>query len=182
MIDKPIFKTLYNWFSFYVYWYLCLWGAKQGVENNVCFYIGPLIGLIFILIHILIQKNKIMEIKYILICVFSGFCIESFYSYSGIIKYNGLWSSNISVPPIWILILWAGFGTTIFHSFKWIIGRNIFALFSGAIFYPIMYYFASEYGALGLNVSNINFLIISLLSSVNFYVLILIAKYLYEAE
>lgn len=182
MYRKNLFKLIYNWFSYYIYWYLCLRGAKYGGENESFYYMGPIIGIFFIVIHILTQNERYREIKYVVICIIFGFCIETFYIYNGLIKYNSLYDSIGFLPPLWIIVLWAGFGTTVFHSFKWMIGRNILALFLGSIFFPLMYFLAGQYGSIILHGTKQNYLIISLVSSINFYVLILIAKQLYESK
>ena len=79
MINKNLFFYLFNWFSFYVYWVICIWGAG----NNDYFW-GPLIGALFIILHIVFIKDRFKEIKYILICILLGFIIQSLFYYLGI--------------------------------------------------------------------------------------------------
>ena len=162
---------LYNWLSFYIYWYICFWGAKNGQ-----FYIGPLIGSGFIFIHLLLITNIWREIKYILICILIGPSLDFILTNLNIIEYNGQFLFNqISFPPIWILTLWAGFGTTIFHSFKWLHGRYMITSFLGCIFFPFIYYSGHYYGSIKLVISIENYLLISILGSCIFLLLIIIA-------
>ena len=84
MINKNLVFYLFNWFSFYVYWVICIWGA-----GNNDYFRGPLIGALFIILHIVFIKDRFKEIKYILICILLGFIIQSLFYYLGILQYNG---------------------------------------------------------------------------------------------
>ena len=162
---------LYNWLSFYIYWYICFWGAKNG-----SFYIGPLIGFGFIFIHLLLIQNTWREFKYILICILIGSSLDFILTNLNIIEYKGqLIYGQINFPPLWILTLWAGFGTTVFHSFKWLHGRYIITGFLGCIFFPFIYYSGHYYGSVKLVISLENYLSISILGSCTFLCLIKIA-------
>ena len=171
MINKNLVFYLFNWFSFYVYWVICIWGAG----NNDYFW-GPLIGSLFIILHIVFIKDRFKEIKYILICILSGFIIQSLFYYLGILQYNGSFLiGNIIFIPIWLLVLWAGFGTTIYHSFKWLLKRKLMGGILGAIFFPVIYYSSYKWGAILFTQNFQNYFVVSMLSAVNFYILISIA-------
>jgi len=145
--NKKLMFYLFNWFSFYIYWYLCFWGAK-----NESFYIGPIIGFGFILIHIILVENRLIETKYIFLCLLLGFVLDSFFINLGLIHYKGqLVISDISLAPIWILTLWAGFGTTVFYSLKWMKKRYFLTSLIGIIIFPIIYFSADRYGSIEIN-------------------------------
>ena len=109
---------LINILSIYTYWVACYWGAA-----NNSFYLGPAIAILYFIFHFLVISEKRKEFKFLAYCLVVGFFFESILYYSGLIKYNGLLIQKYSIVPFWVLILWMGFSLTMFHSFKWIIGR-----------------------------------------------------------
>jgi len=178
MNKNKLYFYLFNWFSFYLYWILCIWGASKNE-----FYLGPIVGSLFIIIHILIIDNRLKEIKYIIICILSGFILQSIFYYLNILEYKGsiMFGKFLIVPP-WILILWAGLGSTIFHSFNWIINKKVLGTVLAAICFPIIFYSADKWNAMILNYEINSFIIICLLSALNFYILIKIAFFMNRHE
>ena len=178
MKNKKVFFYLFNWSSFYIYWIVCIWGAARNE-----YLIGPALGFITIICHIFLVKEKFKEVKYILICLISGFIIQSIFYYLNILHYNGeLLIGKIIIIPLWLLILWAGFGTTIFHSLKWILNRALLGGILGSVLSLFMYFFAYKWDVILFKQNLWNYLIIALFSAINFYILIHIATKMSENE
>jgi len=157
---------------FYIYWWLCFIGA-----SNHSYYYGPVSVLVYFLIHFYFIKNKVLEFKYISFCIILGFLIETLMLRMSFISYNGLLSEKFSIAPIWIILLWGGFGSTIFHSFKWILTRYYVAFFLGGLVTPIFYFFADKIGAIVINESFVNaYFILAIVWSFALLLLIYIAE------
>ena len=86
-------------------------------------------------------------------------------------------SEKFSIAPIWIILLWGGFGSTIFHSFKWILKRYYVAFFLGGLVTPIFYFSADKIGAIVINESFVNaYFILGIVWSFSLLLLIYIAE------
>lgn len=135
-----------NGIIFYTYWWLSIWGASIGN-----FYIGPAVAVSYFILHFIIVKDKFKEFKNLLFCVFIGFIFESILLYLGFLEYKSM--MNSSVIPIWVIILWAGYSLTVFHSFQYIKGRYFLSLIIGALFAPLIHISGAKTGAVVLNYS-----------------------------
>ena len=54
----------------------------------------------------------------------------------------------IVIIPIWVILLWAGYALTVFHSFKWIYGRYYISLLLGGVFAPLIYLSGDRIGCI----------------------------------
>jgi len=162
---------IFNGIAFYIYWWLCFLGASKEE-----YFYGPIIGILYIIIHFIIIDNKFKEFKYILICMLFGFFVETLMLKFDFIFYKGILANKLDIAPFWIIILWMGFGTTVFHSFKWILGRYKLSVLLGSIFTPIAYMSADKIGAITFNYSLlISYLILSFIWGITLLLLIYIA-------
>lgn len=59
-----------------------------------------------------------------------GFLFEVLFLASGVLVYEA--QMNGWAPPVWILLLWAGFAMTFNHSMAWLRGRALLAVVMGA--------------------------------------------------
>ena len=146
MNSKKIFLFL-NAVTFYIYWWLSLWGASIGN-----FYIGPIVTISYFVLHFIIVKEKNKEFKYLLFCICIGIIFESILLYSGFLSYKSM--IDFFAVPIWVIILWAGYSLTVFHSFKYLKGRYLLSLVLGAFFAPLMHISGGKIGAIILNYDN----------------------------
>ena len=145
------------------------------------YYIGPILGLIYFLFHFLIIKNKIKEFKFLLFAIFICIVVESTLSYIGFINYMGLLPKKYGIIPLWIIILWGGFSLTVFHSFKWILGRYKVSFILGGIIIPLFYLSGDKVGAIFLKYSLIySYLCLSILWAFCFLLLIYVATIIDE--
>ena len=62
--------------------------------------------------------------------VLIGLLFEVLFLASGVLAYQG--QSLEWAPPLWILMLWAGFAMTFNHSMAWVRGRSLLAVLLGA--------------------------------------------------
>ena len=142
-MEKNRLFLFINGLSVYVYWWACFWGAS--IEK---YYIGPLLATMYFVFHFYVIENKQKEFKYMLFCIFFGFFLESLFYYTGFMNYKGIFPQKYSIVPLWVIVLWAGYSLTVFHSFKWIYQRYYLSLFLGGIFAPLIYVSGNKIGCI----------------------------------
>ena len=163
--------SIFNLVSFYIYWWLCITSPSR--ED---FFYGPILVFLYLIIHFFIIDNKYKEFKYIAICMILGLLIETLMLQLNFIEYTGYLSSNYNIAPLWVIVLWMGFGTTVFHSFKWLLGKYKLSFLLGAIFTPIIYLSAHKIGSIAFNYNVLtSYLILSFIWGFTLLLLIYIA-------
>jgi len=163
-----------NGLAFYIYWWLCFFGAA-----NQKFYYGPIVGIIYMIFHFLVIENKAKEFKYIIICFLFGFIVETLFFKLNFISYKGILTEKYAIAPFWIVILWTGFGTTVYHSFKWILGKYRMCFILGAVFTPIFYISADKIGAISFNYSLLtSYFVLSFIWGISLLLLVYIADHI----
>ena len=100
--------NIVNIIVFYIYWYLCLLGPAKN-----SYYLGPIIALLYFCFHFIYVENKMNDFKLFILCGTLGAIFESVLYYSGFIFYKGILTSHFNIIPLWVLILWLGFGLTL---------------------------------------------------------------------
>ena len=138
--------NIFNIVSFYVYWYLCILGPSRD-----SYYIGPIVALIYFSLHFIYVKNKLNNFKIFMMCGVLGIFFESVLYYSGFIHYRGILVDKFNIIPLWVVILWLGFGLTLLHSFRWILGKYTTSLILGGTITPLFYLSAHKINSIVLN-------------------------------
>ena len=144
-MEKSKLFLIINAIYFYGYWWVSFWGASTKQ-----YHVGPLIALIYFIFHFYIINDKKKEFQYMLLCTFCGFLLESIFFYSGFIDYKGILSEKYSIIPIWVIVLWAGYALTAYHSFKWIYGKYYLSILIGGSFGPLIYLSGDKVGCIVL--------------------------------
>lgn len=126
-------KIAFNAIGFQVGW----WLSVLGVIINFPL-LGPAYMLIFLGIHYQIFQNK-KELLLILIAGVAGTFLDSLYTSSGMLSFQGGYD-HIWLAPLWITAMWTGFTATLNHALKWLDGRPMLGFLMGAIFGPLSYY------------------------------------------
>ena len=142
---KKIF-LIFNGVTFYIYWWVSLWGASVGK-----FCIGPLLAVSYFILHFILITNRKKELKYMLFCILTGIIFESILLYSGFVTYKGIFNNTYNIVPIWPIVLWAGYSLTVFHSFKYIKGNYFISFILGAFFAPLIHISGNTLGAITFN-------------------------------
>ena len=164
-------KILFNIIGFYLCWFISFYGASI---NN--FYLGPVSVIVFLFVHFSKVMYDRKEIIFILICLFSGFVVDSIFLNLGIIKYKGISPMSSNLAPIWVVSLWACFGATIYHSFRWAKRKYLTMFFLGAVSGPFIYFSAYNMRVLFFDDNFIEVLVvISIIWSIVIPLLILIS-------
>lgn len=133
-------KQLINLASFQLLWFICVQG------NNV---LALSALIIFFGIHVLFVAKENAEYLFVAIFSLLGFVVESAVNTLGLIHYAdgfslSLFNHTILTSPLWLLCLWAGFGTTFFHSLAWLGAKPLLGSALVIISIPFSYYFGAE--------------------------------------
>ena len=170
--------NLLNMISFYIYWYLCILGPSKG-----SYYLGPIFAILYFTIHFIYTQNKINDFKLFFICGILGLAVESIFDYSGFITYKGILMDKFNVIPLWVIILWFGFGLTLLHSFKWILGQYSLSLLLGGFFAPFFYISAHKLSSIIINYNLFySYIVLAILWSLIFLFINIIATTIHASN
>ena len=124
-------------------------------------YLGPLVTLIFILVHLFLVKFNNRDIKIILTAIIMGFAIDSLFFQTNLIQYKGGYLVNHNIAPLWIVSMWAGFSITLLYTLNKIKNNYNLAMLLGLIGGPLSYQAGAQIGSISVN-SYFAYLILSI--------------------
>jgi len=138
-------KKIINFVGFQSAWMAVVFGAAGGN-----FWIGPIVLLIWLAIHVYSSGRPKREIQIALISLLTGLLIDSLLIGVGTYTPQGLIGTWALTPP-WMLSLWINFGTVVNGSLSWLRGRYWLGAFLGAWGGPAAYYSGHRLGALAFH-------------------------------
>tara|TARA_Y100000590_G_C15454556_1_gene914038 strand:- start:131 stop:658 length:528 start_codon:yes stop_codon:yes gene_type:complete len=150
-----VVKNIFNIVGFQLSW----WGCVLGVKNEMV-YLGPILMVIFLILHFYVFTFNYSEIKLIVLFGIIGTLIDSSMAFLGILKYNGIYSPSTVIAPLWITAMWCGFTATVNHSLSWLKNRYFSSGLLGAVAGPLSYLAGVKFDAIQFNSSPILALII----------------------
>lgn len=152
--NTPMLLSLSNFVLFQIGWFACVLGSAYAYP-----WPGTLIAILIIGIHLLRARFPEQEAGLILVATGVGGLWDSLLVCMQWVSYNnGMWAEHLA--PYWILALWALFATTLNVSLRWMKGRWLLAMMSGAVAGPLAYYAGHRLGA--VNFSDISTAMIAL--------------------
>jgi hypothetical protein len=132
--------VLINFVTFQVGWFACVLGGAHQLP-----WFGTLLVSVIIAIHLFQARQPRAELSLILLAIAIGSVWDSFLVWQGWLQYpSGILLPNTA--PHWILAMWAIFATTLNISLRWLKGRWLVAIVSGAIAGPLAYYAGARLG------------------------------------
>ena len=137
---------IYDLIGFKICWILCAFSTKWGQP-----YLGPIVTLVFILIHLMIVKFNNRDIKIISLAVLMGLIIDSLFFQLHFINYQGGMLADFKIAPLWILSMWGGFAVTLLYTLNSIKNRYIIASLIGAVGGPLSYNAGVQIGSIIIN-------------------------------
>lgn len=146
--------NLFNIFGFQASWWCCVLGTQNGFPL-----LGPLVMLLFIIIHFKYVAYSFDELKLIIIGSSLGVLVDGSYKFSGLIFYMG--DSFNLLPPLWIIAMWAGFCSTIRHSLRWLDNNYLLSFLMGFIFGPLSYLAGYNFDVISMTLDYKTMLILS---------------------
>jgi hypothetical protein len=134
-------RRIINFAGFQIAWIALVRGASTAHEILVASVVLALIGL-----HILQAPLPAAEARLIMIVGTLGFTIDTTLGHAALLVFHG----NGRFCPLWLVILWSAFATTLRNSLAWLEDRPVSAATMGAVFGPLSYYGGERFGALSL--------------------------------
>jgi hypothetical protein len=129
-----------------------------------------------VLFHLLLASQRRVEAAFVGSGLLLGVAVESILLNFGLASYAAPGPIS-SLPPVWLLLLWAVFSTTINVSLSWLKSRLGLAAVLGAIGGPFSYALGERLGAMALaDPQWLGFVTIGLLWAVAFPLLLAIAR------
>ena len=143
---------IYNILGFKVCWWACVLGAVSNQK-----YLGPILVLIYLFIHLYIMSAELRksEIQLLLFAAILGTFVDTLLLNFGFLSYAGAYNNISYIAPLWITAMWVGFTATLNTAFKKIIKKYYIQAVLGLIFGPIAYITGNGLNAIFFN-SNYN--------------------------
>ena len=127
-------RKLVNVVLFQIAWFAAVLGAARGM-----LWLGPIVMIPILAIHMALQQNRQGEMKLLLAAGVLGFLFDTIFVAGGVFTpIQHLFPRPFSPP--WMVCLWLNFAATLNVSMAWLSGRYLLAAAFGAIGGPLAYY------------------------------------------
>ena len=115
-----------NVLLFQAAWFAAVLGAARGMP-----WLGPLVMIPTLAVHLALQKNRQGEVKLLLAAGVLGFIFDTAVVAGGVFTpLQHLFPRPLSPP--WMICLWLNFAATLNISMVWLRGRYLLAALFGA--------------------------------------------------
>lgn len=135
-------NVLINFLAFQVGWFSSVLGAARDLP-----WLGPVVLLGVIAIHLRRARRPDLEIGLILACGIIGTWFDSLLVMTGWVTYPA-GQFNAMMAPYWIIGMWMMFATTLNQSMGWLKGRAVLAAVLGGIAGPASYLAGQKLGGI----------------------------------
>jgi len=143
-LNKPF---LLNFVGFQILWLLCVQG------NNI-------VALAALAIFLVVHAKWVAKVKsewlHGLIFLLIGTSFETVLNTLGLITFSntstftiGQWT--IRAAPVWLLCLWVGFSTTLYHGMSWLAPRPLLQIILVSVSIPLTYYAGARFSGSSLS-------------------------------
>ena len=133
-------NLLGNIVGYQAVWFLAVYGAGAGRV-----WPALLAAALFALWQLAVSRERAADLRLIGMALALGMLIDGALARSGLLVYA---SAAPALPPhgapLWILALWVSFALTLNHSLRWLRGRLVPAVLTGAIGGPLAYLAAAR--------------------------------------
>lgn len=132
--------TAFNVGGFYAVWY----GVVLAVQQRWLL-LALAIGLAYLLLHLFLVRRRRSELALIVAVGVLGAGLDTVFAATGSISYTATpgW-----LPPLWGVVLWAGFATGINHSLRRLRSKPLLTALLGAVCGPLAYLGLQQMGCL----------------------------------
>ncbi len=134
-------RNLANFFAFQLGWFACVLGGAHGQP-----WLGAGIGLLIVLVHLRWVAGHRNEWILVAAAATAGVFWDSLLASLGVVNYT---SGQLAAwaAPVWIVVMWMVFATTLNQSLSWLQGRYLLAAVLGAVAGPLAYKAGTALGA-----------------------------------
>lgn len=135
-------NLLVNVVAFKVGWLSSVVGGANGIP-----YLGPLVVLVAIVLHLYLVREPRRELALILMTALIGAFWDSVMVSVGWVSYDtGMFAAGLA--PYWIIGMWMLFATTLNVAFRRLQPHLVFAAVLGAVSGPLSYIAGEKIGAI----------------------------------
>jgi len=103
-------------------------------------------------VHLLLVEERRRELFFLLLSFLMGLGMDSLFVYFNVTSF-GSQAWKILGVPLWMLLLWPSFASTLALSMSWLRGRFVLAALFGLVGGPLSYLAGEKLGALQINES-----------------------------
>ncbi len=137
-------------------WFAAVLGAAHGM-----LWLGPLVMIPTLMVHLLLQQNRRGEVKLLVAAGLIGFFFDTVFVAGGVFSpLQHIFPRPFSPP--WMICLWLNFAATLNVSMAWLRGHYLLAAAFGAIGGPLAYYSGARLGATGALPTTMGFMLLAL--------------------
>ena len=135
-------SRIINVIVFQAGWFACVWGGAHDLTLLAVAAASMVVGLS------LWRSNadRLSDLKLVLVVAGIGWCVDSVHLYFGVFALIGV-PRFPYLCPLWLVALWAAFGTTLRGSLNWLAGRYALSALLGAVAGPMSYLGGAQMGA-----------------------------------
>jgi len=139
-------RKFLNFVLFQAGWFACVLGGAHDMTMA-----AVAAAMAVIVINLWWQReNLICELRLILVAAIIGFSFDTVNLSLGVFSLNGA-ACFPHLCPVWLVAIWAMFGTTLRGSLGWLASRYCLAALLGAIAGPLSYLGGAKLGAVTIN-------------------------------
>jgi hypothetical protein len=131
-----------NFLLFQAGWFACVIAAARQQDWLAALSVGAAIT-----IHLFLVKERVPELKLVLVAGLLGLGLDSVLITTGVFTPVNSFSA-LGIAPLWLIGLWMLFGITLNHSLGWLRQRYLIAALLGLVFAPVAYAAGQKLGAL----------------------------------
>jgi hypothetical protein len=135
-------KRLVNFVLFQAGWFACVLGGAHGWPLAAVAAAGAVIGVSLCWF----SADRMSDVRLLLMVALIGFCVDSINLWLGVFVLIGA-PLFPHLCPVWLVALWAVFGTTLRGSLGWLAGRYGLSALLGAVGGPLSYVGGAKLGA-----------------------------------
>jgi hypothetical protein len=137
-----------NFALFQAGWFACVLGGANRMPLAAVAAAGVVIGVSLWWF----SADRISDVRLFLAVAVIGFCVDTVNLRFGVFALIGA-PRFPHLCPLWLVALWAMFGTTLRGSLSWLAGRYWLAALLGAVAGPLSYLGGAKLGAVSLPAS-----------------------------
>lgn len=140
----PRVTATVNYAAYQAGWFAAVVGAALGHGT-----IGAAIAALLMALHLWLTRERRIELRLLALATLTGLAVEAWQLHAGTYRLlSG--AATTTVPPLWLLALWAQFATTFRYSLRAVLARPAAALLFGALGGPVAFLAGERLGAVAL--------------------------------
>lgn len=135
---------IFNFVGLQVTWAACAYGATHSFPT-----LGLYVGLAYIILHFYLSKQRIRDLKIMLIIAIVGIILDMILTQINILSFPNATNDSLIIPA-WLMALWFVFSLMIPYSLYWLSKNLKIAAIAGALGGSFSYFLGHQLGALQL--------------------------------